>query len=103
MVLVKNNLTLVVMAVRVNHCSNFIHRSRGVETQAIKGLAFRVVGSKWLSSDVFMGVVVNVVVVVLVVVIKILLAIHRFRQHSKFFLLHHLLLVPTATAEGEKS
>ena len=63
-VLVNHNLTLVVMAVRVNHCSNFIHCSRGFGTQAIKCLGFRVVGSKGLGSNVVVGLVVNIVVVV---------------------------------------
>ena len=91
-VLVNHNLTLVVITVKVNHHSNFVHRSRGVGNQAIKGLGFRVVGSKGLGSNVVMGVVVNIVVVVLMVVIRILLAIRRFCQHCKFFLLHYLLL-----------
>ena len=78
MVLVKHNLTLVVIAVRVNHCSNFVHRSKRVGTQSIKGLGFRLVGSKGLGSNMIMGVVANVVEVVLMVVIRIFLTIRRF-------------------------
>ena len=101
-VLVNHNLTFVVIAVKVNHHSNFVHHSRGVGTQAIKGLQFRVVGSKRLGSIVVVGVVVNVVVVVLMVVIKILLAIRRFCQHRKFFLLYHLLLCPPLLLKAKK-
>ena len=89
---VNHNLTLVVMAVRVNHHSNFAHHSKGVGTQAIKGHGLRVVGNKGLGNSVVVGVLVNMVLVVLVVVIEIVLAIRRFRHHRKFFLLHHLFL-----------
>ena len=91
-VLVNHNLTLVVMAVRVNYHSNFAHHSRGVGTQAIKGHGLRVVGNKGLGNNAVVGVVVNVVLVVLVVMIEILLAIRRFCQHCKFFFLHHVFL-----------
>ena len=77
--LVNHNLTLVVIAVRVNYHSNFAHHSKRVGTQAIKGHGLRVVGNKGLGNNVVVGVVVNVLLIVLVVVIKILLAIRRFR------------------------
>ena len=101
MVLVNHNLTLVVMAVRVNHYSNFAHYSRGVGTQAIKGHGLRVVGNKGLGNNVVMGEVLNVVLVVLVV-IEILLAICRFHQHHKLFLLHHLFLCPPLPLKVKK-
>ena len=101
-VLVNHNLTLVVMAVRVNHYSNFAHYSRGAGTQAIKGHGIRVVGNKGLGNNVVMGEVLNVVLVVLVVVIEILLAICRFHQHHKLFLLHHLFLCPPLPLKVKK-
>ena len=101
-VLVNHNLTLVVMAVRVNYHSNFAHHSRGVGTQAIKGHGLRVVGNKGLGNNVVVGVVVNMVFVVLVVMIEILLAIRRFRQHRKFFLLHHLFLCQPLLLKAKK-